>query len=484
MISLNNLVLNIDVVELIGSKGRSISKICFDSRKVKKNDLFIAIIGVLSDGHNFIQQAIDNGALVILCEKKPDNLVDSITYIIVKDTSHSLSIMSSNFYGNPSSKIKLVGVTGTNGKTTIVNLLYQIFVNCGYQVGLISTIENRIGDLIIDSTHTTPNPLQINRLLSQMVAAKCSFCFMEVSSHAVVQKRISFLEFDAGVFSNITHDHLDYHSTFKNYIDSKQQFFSNLSSGAFAITNKDDKNGLIMLQNAIAKKITYSLKSNSDFKSRVIENHFDGMLMEIENIKFWVKLIGQFNAYNILASFAVAHLFGIPSDEIITSLSLLKPAEGRFEVFKSHKDVFVILDYAHTDDAMSNVLKTIKNISSKSQSIITVFGCGGERDRSKRAKMTNQACLHSSKVIITKDNPRNEKQEQIVSDMLEDLDEELNNKILVIDDRSSAIKTAFALANKKDVILISGKGHEKYQDENGVKKRFDDKREIFNNLKN
>lgn len=307
---------------------------------------------------------------------------------------------------------------------------------------------------------------------------------MEVSSHAVVQKRISFLEFDAGVFSNITHDHLDYHSTFKNYINSKQQFFSNLSSGAFAITNKDDKNGLIMLQNAIAKKITYSLKSNSDFKSRVIENHFDGMLMEIENIQFWVKLIGQFNAYNILASFAVAHLFGIPSDEIITSLSLLKPAEGRFEVFKSHKDVFVILDYAHTDDAMSNVLKTIKNISSKSQSIITVFGCGGERDRSKRAKMTNQACLHSSKVIITKDNPRNEKQEQIVSDMLEDLDEELNNKILVIDDRSSAIKTAFALANKKDVILISGKGHEKYQDENGVKKRFDDKREIFNNLKN
>ena len=446
--------------------------------------MFIAIIGVLSDGHNFIQQAIDNGALVILCEKKPDNLVDSITYIIVKDTSHSLSIMSSNFYGNPSSKIKLVGVTGTNGKTTIVNLLYQIFVNCGYQVGLISTIENRIGDLIIDSNHTTPNPLQINRLLSQMVAAKCSFCFMEVSSHAVVQKRISFLEFDAGVFSNITHDHLDYHSTFKNYIDSKQQFFSNLSSGAFAITNKDDKNGLIMLQNAIAKKITYSLKSNSDFKSRVIENHFDGMLMEIENIQFWVKLIGQFNAYNILASFAVAHLFGIPSDEIITSLSLLKPAEGRFEVFKSHKDVFVILDYAHTDDAMSNVLKTIKNISSKSQSIITVFGCGGERDRSKRAKMTNQACLHSSKVIITKDNPRNEKQEHIVSDMLEDLDEELNNKILVIDDRSSAIKTAFALANKKDVILISGKGHEKYQDENGIKKRFDDKREIFNNLKN
>ena len=484
MISLNNLVLNIDVVELVGLKDRSISKICFDSRKVKKNDLFIAIIGVLSDGHNFIQQAIDNGALVILCEKKPDNLVDSITYIIVKDTSHSLSIMSSNFYGNPSSKIKLVGVTGTNGKTTIVNLLYQIFVNCGYQVGIISTIENRIGDQIIDSTHTTPNSLQINRLLSQMVAAKCSFCFMEVSSHAVVQKRISFLEFDAGVFSNITHDHLDYHSTFKNYIDSKQQFFSNLSSGAFAITNKDDKNGLIMLQNAIAKKITYSLKSNSDFKSRVIENHFDGMLMEIENIQFWVKLIGQFNAYNILASFAVAHLFGIPSDEIITSLSLLKPAEGRFEVFKSHKDVFVILDYAHTDDAMSNVLKTIKNISSKSQSIITVFGCGGERDRSKRAKMTNQACLHSSKVIITKDNPRNEKQEQIVSDMLEDLDEELNNKILVIDDRSSAIKTAFALANKKDVILISGKGHEKYQDENGVKKRFDDKREIFNNLKN
>ena len=484
MISLNNLLLNVDVVELIGSKDISISKICFDSREVKKNDLFIAIIGVLSNGHNFIQQAIDNGALVIMCEKKPDNLVDSITYIIVKDTSHSLSIISSNFYGNPSSKIKLVGVTGTNGKTTIVNLLYQIFVNCGYQVGLISTIENRIGDLIIDSTHTTPNPLQINRLLSQMVAAKCSFCFMEVSSHAVVQKRISFLEFDAGVFSNITHDHLDYHSTFKNYIDSKQQFFSNLSSGAFAITNKDDKNGLIMLQNAIAKKITYSLKSNSDFKSRVIENHFDGMLMEIENIQFWVKLIGQFNAYNILASFAVAHLFGIPSDEIITSLSLLKPAEGRFEVFKSHKDVFVILDYAHTDDAMSNVLKTIKNISSKSQSIITVFGCGGERDRSKRAKMTNQACLHSSKVIITKDNPRNEKQEQIVSDMLEDLDEELNNKIIVIDDRSSAIKTAFALANEKDVILILGKGHEKYQDENGVKKRFDDKREIFNNLKN
>ena len=484
MISLSKLIKKVNVVLCLGQQERLITNICFDSRKVKTNDLFIAIKGVSSNGHDFIQQAIDNGASVIICENQPDNLINSVTYITVKDTSHTLSIISSNLYDNPSSKIKLVGITGTNGKTTIVNLLYQIFTRCGFKVGVISTIENKIGDLTIDSTHTTPNPLQINNLLSQMVTEQCSFCFMEVSSHAVVQKRISFLEFDAGVFSNITHDHLDYHLTFKNYIDAKQQFFSNLSSKAFAISNKDDKNGLIMLQNTNAKKFSYSLKSNSDFKCRVIENHFDGMLLEIDSIQFWVKLIGQFNAYNILASFATAHLFGITDDEIITSLTLLRPAEGRFEVFKSQKEVFVILDYAHTDDAMSNVLKTIKNISSKSQSIITVFGCGGDRDRSKRAKMTMQACLYSSKVIVTKDNPRNEKQEQIVSDMLEGLEERENEKILVIDDRSSAIKTAFALAKKNDVILISGKGHEKYQDENGVKILFDDKEEIFNNIKN
>ena len=484
MISLSKLIKKVNVVLCLGQQERLITNICFDSRKVKTNDLFIAIKGVSSNGHDFIQQAIDNGASVIICENQPDNLINSVTYITVKDTSHTLSIISSNLYDNPSSKIKLVGITGTNGKTTIVNLLYQIFTRCGFKVGVISTIENKIGDLTIDSTHTTPNSLQINNLLSQMVTEQCSFCFMEVSSHAVVQKRISFLEFDAGVFSNITHDHLDYHLTFKNYIDAKQQFFSNLSSKAFAISNKDDKNGLIMLQNTNAKKFSYSLKSNSDFKCRVIENHFDGMLLEIDSIQFWVKLIGQFNAYNILASFATAHLFGITDDKIITSLTLLRPAEGRFEVFKSQKEVFVILDYAHTDDAMSNVLKTIKNISSKSQSIITVFGCGGDRDRSKRAKMTMQACLYSSKVIVTKDNPRNEKQEQIVSDMLEGLEERENEKILVIDDRSSAIKTAFALAKKNDVILISGKGHEKYQDENGVKILFDDKEEIFNNIKN
>lgn len=484
MISLSKLIKKVNVVLCLGQQERLITNICFDSRKVKTNDLFIAIKGVSSNGHDFIQQAIDHGASVIICENQPDNLINSVTYITVKDTSHTLSIISSNLYGNPSSKIKLVGITGTNGKTTIVNLLYQIFTRCGFKVGVISTIENKIGDLTIDSTHTTPNPLQINNLLSQMVTEQCSFCFMEVSSHAVVQKRISFLEFDAGVFSNITHDHLDYHLTFKNYIDAKQQFFSNLSSKAFAISNKDDKNGLIMLQNTNAKKFSYSLKSNSDFKCRVIENHFDGMLLEIDSIQFWVKLIGQFNAYNILASFATAHLFGITDDKIIASLTLLRPAEGRFEVFKSQKEVFVILDYAHTDDAMSNVLKTIKNISSKSQSIITVFGCGGDRDRSKRAKMTMQACLYSSKVIVTKDNPRNEKQEQIVSDMLEGLEERENEKILVIDDRSSAIKTAFALAKKNDVILISGKGHEKYQDENGVKILFDDKEEIFNNIKN
>ena len=484
MISLSKLIKKVNVVLCLGQQERLITNICFDSRKVKTNDLFIAIKGVSSNGHDFIQQAIDHGASVIICENQPDNLINSVTYITVKDTSHTLSIISSNLYDNPSSKIKLVGITGTNGKTTIVNLLYQIFTRCGFKVGVISTIENKIGDLTIDSTHTTPNPLQINNLLSQMVTEQCSFCFMEVSSHAVVQKRISFLEFDAGVFSNITHDHLDYHLTFKNYIDAKQQFFSNLSSKAFAISNKDDKNGLIMLQNTNAKKFSYSLKSNSDFKCRVIENHFDGMLLEIDSIQFWVKLIGQFNAYNILASFATAHLFGITDDKIITSLTLLRSAEGRFEVFKSQKEVFVILDYAHTDDAMSNVLKTIKNISSKSQSIITVFGCGGDRDRSKRAKMTMQACLYSSKVIVTKDNPRNEKQEQIVSDMLEGLEERENEKILVIDDRSSAIKTAFALAKKNDVILISGKGHEKYQDENGVKILFDDKEEIFNNIKN
>jgi len=482
--NLNILLNNVDVTNSVGSIKKIINKIQFDSRKVEKNDLFIALKGTEVNGHDYIEKSIQYGAAVVVCEKLPELLSSSVQYIVTKDNKITLAILASNFYHSPSSKIKLVGITGTNGKTSIASLLYQLFSNLNYKVGLISTIENRILKVIHKSSHTTPDPLQINFLLSEMVKQKCTHCFMEVSSHAISQERTFLLDFDGAVFTNITHDHLDYHKTFLNYINIKQKFFTNLKKNAFSIINKDDKNGEIMVQNSKSRKITYALSNNANYKVKILESHFEGMMLDFNGVNVWVKLIGKFNAYNLLAAYATADLLGLPSNKIVEGISLLSPAEGRFEVFRSSKDVFVVLDYAHTEDALLNVLMTIKKISNKSRSIITVFGCGGDRDKSKRPKMTLQASKLSSQVIITEDNPRGENQNEIVSDMTNGLDSLLKDKVLVINDRKSAIKTAFALAQKNDVILIAGKGHEKYQEKNGVKKMFDDKEEIFKHIIN
>lgn len=482
--NLNILLNNVDVTNSVGSIKKIINKIQFDSRKVEKNDLFIALKGTEVNGHDYIEKSIQYGASVVVCEKLPELLSSSVQYIVTKDNKITLAILASNFYHSPSSKIKLVGITGTNGKTSIASLLYQLFSNLNYKVGLISTIENRILKVIHKSSHTTPDPLQINFLLSEMVKQKCTHCFMEVSSHAISQERTFLLDFDGAVFTNITHDHLDYHKTFLNYINIKQKFFTNLKKNAFSIINKDDKNGEIMVQNSKSRKITYALSNNANYKVKILESHFEGMMLDFNGVNVWVKLIGKFNAYNLLAAYATADLLGLPSNKIVEGISFLSPAEGRFEVFRSSKDVFVVLDYAHTEDALLNVLMTIKKISNKSRSIITVFGCGGDRDKSKRPKMTLQASKLSSQVIITEDNPRGENQNDIVSDMTNGLDSLLKDKVLVINDRKSAIKTAFALAQKNDVILIAGKGHEKYQEKNGVKKMFDDKEEIFKHIIN
>jgi len=482
--NLNILLNNVDVTNSVGSIKKIINKIQFDSRKVEKNDLFIALKGTEVNGHDYIEKSIQYGAAVVVCEKLPELLSSSVQYIVTKDNKITLAILASNFYHSPSSKIKLVGITGTNGKTSIASLLYQLFSNLNYKVGLISTIENRILKVIHKSSHTTPDPLQINFLLSEMVKQKCTHCFMEVSSHAISQERTFLLDFDGAVFTNITHDHLDYHKTFLNYINIKQKFFTNLKKNAFSIINKDDKNGEIMVQNSKSRKITYALSNNANYKVKILESHFEGMMLDFNGVNVWVKLIGKFNAYNLLAAYATADLLGLPSNKIVEGISFLSPAEGRFEVFRSSKDVFVVLDYAHTEDALLNVLMTIKKISNKSRSIITVFGCGGDRDKSKRPKMTLQASKLSSQVIITEDNPRGENQNEIVSDMTNGLDSLLKDKVLVINDRKSAIKTAFALAQKNDVILIAGKGHEKYQEKNGVKKMFDDKEEIFKHIIN
>jgi len=469
--------------EIVGSTNVAISSVTFDSRKVKKDSLFIATRGTASDGHHYIEVAIENGAVAVVCEDLPEILRDNITYVKVLDSSASLGYIACNFFDNPSEKLKLVGITGTNGKTTTVTLLFNLFRGLGYNVGLLSTVENKINATVIPSTHTTPDALALNELLSKMVEAGCQYAFMEVSSHAIVQHRITGLKFIGAAFSNITHDHLDYHKTFGEYIKAKKIFFDNLQDDAFALTNKDDRNGLVMLQNTKAKKYTYGLKSIADFKCRVIENHLNGLLLNIDNQEVWVKLIGSFNAYNVLVVYAISQLLKQDRVQVLTTLSNLNSVEGRFQYIKSKNGIVAIIDYAHTPDALKNVLETIKDIRTGNEQVLTLVGCGGDRDAAKRPIMAQIACEYSNKVILTSDNPRSENPEDILNQMEAGINPVDAKKTLRISDRKEAIKTAVAFAKEGDIILIAGKGHEKYQEINGVKHPFDDFEIVKENFK-
>jgi len=482
---LTDILENIKIQKQVGTLDIQINKIEFDSRKVSANDIFVAIRGTLSDGHNFIETAIEKGAKTIVCQDLPLNLNENILYLKVKDTSEVLGLMACNFYENPSENLKLVGITGTNGKTTTVTLLYEMFKRLGYKVGLLSTIKNMIDNQEIAATHTTPDQLQLNKLLSQMVENECEYCFMEVSSHAIAQNRIAGLHFAGGIFSNITHDHLDYHHTFAEYIKAKKRFFDNLPKSAFALTNNDDKNGEIMLQNCNAKHYTYSLKSFSDYNCQILEHHFDGTLLKIDKNETWVHFIGNFNAYNLLAVYATAILLEQEKDEVLTILSDLKPVAGRFNTVNIG-EITAIVDYAHTPDALENVLRAILEIKEETQNILTVVGAGGDRDKTKRPIMAKIAAKNSAKVILTSDNPRSETPEDIINDMYKGVENVEFAKVLKITDRKEAIKTACLLANKGDIILIAGKGHENYQEVKGIKTHFDDKEivtEFLNKLK-
>jgi UDP-N-acetylmuramoyl-L-alanyl-D-glutamate--2,6-diaminopimelate ligase len=452
-----------------------VSSIAIDSRKVIKGTAFVAIRGVAQDGHDYISKAIELGAKVIVCENMPALQVDGVTYIKVANTSEAVAFMAHQFYDAPSTKIKLVGVTGTNGKTTIATLLFKLFSELGYTCGLVSTVQNQIGDQIIPATHTTPDAVSLNELLNTMVDAGCSHVFMECSSHAVHQHRITGLQFTGALFSNITHDHLDYHKTFENYIAAKKGFFDALPASAFAITNSDDKRGEVMLQNTKAKKLSYGLKSSADYKGKILENALTGLVMLVNEIEVHFRLIGEFNAYNLLAVYGAAVNLGIESNTALTTLSMLAGAEGRFDYIISGKQVIGIIDYAHTPDALENVLATIKKLRKGYEQVITVVGCGGDRDKTKRPIMAQTACDLSDKVILTSDNPRTEDPAQIIADMEAGLNTAAKRKYISILDRKEAIKAAVEFAKPEDIVLVAGKGHEKYQDINGVKHPFDDK---------
>jgi UDP-N-acetylmuramoyl-L-alanyl-D-glutamate--2,6-diaminopimelate ligase len=472
MKTIKEIINDITILHIAGSIEKQIEAICFDTRNVKESSLFVAQKGTKVDGHNYIEQAIDKGAVCIVVEQLPEKLQEKITYLQVKSTPHTLALLSCNFYDNPSKRLKLIGITGTNGKTTTATLLYQLFTNFGFKTGLLSTIENKIGRLTVASTHTTPDAIQINQLLAQMVSEGCEYCFMEVSSHAIVQERITGLYFAIGVFTNITHDHLDYHKTFKEYLAAKKLFFDNLSKTALALVNIDDPNGKIILQNVHAQSKTYSLQTvHCDFKAKINENTLDGINLTVDNENIWFRLVGKFNAYNLLSIYATASLLGIDKEEILKKMSMLKSAEGRFSIFRNH-DIIVIVDYAHTPDALLNVLNTIREITNGDQIITTIIGCGGDRDKTKRPEMAKIACQLSDKVIFSSDNPRNEDPASIIDDMMKGVQNDDN--VFVIIDRKQAIKIAIMTAKKGEIILIAGKGHEKYQEINGVKYNFDD----------
>ena len=472
---LQDILYKVHLLEVVGATDIAVSSIAIDSRKVIKGTAFVAIKGVAQDGHEYISKAIELGAKVIVCENMPALQVDGITYIKVASTPEAVAFMAHQFYDAPSTKIKLVGVTGTNGKTTIATLLFKLFSALGYTCGLVSTVQNQIGDQIIPATHTTPDAVSLNELLNTMVNAGCSHVFMECSSHAVHQHRITGLVFTGALFSNITHDHLDYHKTFENYIAAKKGFFDALPASAFAITNADDKRGEVMLQNTKAKKLSYGLKSSADYKGKILENALTGLVMLVNEIEVHFRLIGEFNAYNLLAVYGAAVNLGIESNTALTTLSMLAGAEGRFDYVISNKQVIGIIDYAHTPDALENVLATIKKLRKGYEQVITVVGCGGDRDKTKRPIMAQTACDLSDKVILTSDNPRTEDPAQIIADMEAGLNTAAKRKYISIIDRKEAIKAAVTFAKPEDIVLVAGKGHEKYQDINGVKHPFDDK---------
>ena len=454
-----------------------VKNVCFDSRKVTKGDVFVATRGTAVDGHDFIAKAVELGAVAVVCEELPENLSKDVTYVQVADSADALGVMASNFYENPSQNLTLVGVTGTNGKTTIATLLYQLFRAMGYKVGLLSTVCNYVDSEAVESTHTTPDALALNALLARMVDAGCEYAFMEVSSHSVEQRRIAGLQFRGGIFTNLTRDHLDYHKTVENYLRAKKRFFDELPKTAFALTNLDDKNGEVMLQNCVAEKKNYSLRTLANFKTRILENSFDGMLLEMNGREVMMPFVGRFNAANLSAVFGAAVLLGFDELEVLTKLSSLKSVSGRFETIR-HEGVTAIVDYAHTPDALNNVISTINDIRASEGNLITVVGCGGNRDKGKRPMMAREAINGSNRVILTSDNPRDEEPQDILNDMLEGVDASERRRVLVIADRREAIKTACALAQRGDVILVAGKGHENYQIIKGVKHHFDDKEEI------
>ncbi len=474
MIVLREIVYKVSIEVVKGSTDIAINTIHFDSRKIGSNDIFIAIRGTQSDGHDFIEKAIQQGAVAIVCDTFPPEIKDGITYIQVKDTNKALAFIAANFFGNPSQSLKLVGITGTNGKTTIASLLYQLFQNAGYKVGLLSTVKIMVDLIEYKATHTTPDSITINQYLREMVDAGVTHCFMEVSSHGIHQQRTEALHFEGGVFTNLSHDHLDYHPTFAEYRDVKKSFFDHLPKSAFALVNVDDKNGAVMLQNTAARKLKYALKSYANYKAQILENQMSGLLLKINENEVWVRLIGTFNAYNLLAIYGTAVELGLDYFEVLRLMSELESVSGRFQFIVSNEKITAIVDYAHTPDALENVLKTINDIRTKNEQLITIVGCGGDRDKTKRPIMANIASTLSDKIIITSDNPRTENPETIIVEMEKGVEPQNFKKTISITDRKQAIKTACQLAQPNDIILIAGKGHETYQEINGVRYDFDD----------
>jgi UDP-N-acetylmuramoyl-L-alanyl-D-glutamate--2,6-diaminopimelate ligase len=483
MAELKDILYKVSLTSASGNMNVSVSGICFDSRKVKPGYLFVAVKGTQADGHQFIPKAVEMGANAIVCETLPETIYEKATYVTVKNSAQSLGVITANFFGNPSQKLKLVGVTGTNGKTTVATLLYKLFGSLGHRCGLISTVEYRIIDQVLPSTHTTPDPIQLNELLNRMVEAGCTYAFMEVSSHAIDQDRIAGLNFKGALFTNITHDHLDYHKTFENYIKAKKKFFDELPSEAFALVNADDKRGMVMMQNTRAGKYSFGLKKMVDFKGKIISNTIEGLELEIGNKTVWFKMVGDFNAYNLLAVYGASMLLDQDSDQVLTLLSSMKGAIGRFELISPGSKFTAIVDYAHTPDALKNVLETIKEVRSGNEQIITVVGCGGNRDRTKRPLMASIAARFSDKVVLTSDNPRDEEPMEIIKEMQAGIGPSDVRKTLVIADREEAIKTACMMAREKDIVLVAGKGHETYQEIKGIKYPFDDREVVERMMK-
>ena len=475
---LSDILYKCPVREIIGEVSRPIKNLHFDSRLCEAGDVFVAIKGNKSDGHDFIEQVIKKGVAAVVCEKLPQRTDEKVVYVKVENAAYTLALAAGNYYDNPSQKLQLVGVTGTNGKTTIASLLYTLFTDLGFACGLFSTIENKINGSVLPASHTTPDPLQINALMSRMVAEGCQYAFMEVSSHAVVQFRVAGLKFTGGIFTNLTHDHLDYHGDFQSYRDAKKAFFDWLPKTAFALINTDDKNGQFMIQNTKAASYSYSLSKAADYRAKILENSFEGLLLLLDGEEVSTHLVGKFNAYNLLAIYAASRLLGIEKAETLQSLSKLHSATGRFDLIYHPAGIMGIVDYAHTPDALDNVLKTINDIRTNNEQLITVVGAGGDRDKTKRPEMARLAAAGSTKLILTSDNPRTENPETIIQDMRKGVAAEHFNRVLAVSNRREAIRTAVALASKGDIILVAGKGHETYQEINGIRQPFDDRKEL------